>query len=282
MIDNADNLWLRQWLFYSLKLQLAAERGWHEHLEQLSRTQPSEVFIIGISGSQGSGKSSLAAKLQRLWSTLGVPADVISLDDYYLEPALRNKRAALWHPLFAERGVPGTHDTGLLLSQLQAFRQGQAQSWRRYDKGRDCVAAGTEKTQARLLILEGWCVGVKPQNEAALLQNSNLLEQQQDPDAVWRRKVNEELGTDYQPIWQELNSLIWLNAPDWAAVCRWRGWQEQALQQKGLGKSPAELEHFMSYFERLTCESWRQLPQSADFILQLDQQHNFVSLKPDA
>lgn len=281
MSEKTSNLWLKQWVFYSLKLQLSDQSSWNEQLRLLSQSQPSSPLIVSISGAQGSGKSSLAAALQGLWAEQGVQSDVISLDDYYLEPAERLKRAQLWHPLFIERGVPGTHDTALLLSQLQAFRRGEAQCWRRYDKGRDCAAPCSEKTGARLLILEGWCVGLQPQTDMALLSNSSLFEQRQDPDAIWRRKVNQQLGADYQQIWQQSDSLIWLNAPDWKAVCRWRAWQELPLQQSGLGKSPAELEYFMSYFKRLTGESWRHLPQLADFILTLDQDHKLQSLIPD-
>ena len=282
MIDNEHNLWLRQWLFYSLNLQIQQQGLWREQLMRLSQLQPSVAIIIGVSGSQGSGKSTLCARLQQLWSEFGVHSDVISMDDYYLEPELRAERAAFWHPLFAERGVPGTHDTELLLSQLQAFRSGEAQHWRRYDKGRDCAVFSPERSEARILLVEGWCVGLKAQAESELLQPLNLLEQQQDPEGIWRHKVNQQLAADYQSIWQQLDTLVWLRAPDWEAVCRWRQWQEKPLQQQKLGKSPAELEHFMLYFERLTGESWRQLPQRADFIVTLDQEHNFVSLTPDA
>lgn len=281
MTDNSGYLWLRQWLFYSLKVQLSNQSVWNEQLRRLSQEQPSQSFIIGISGAQGSGKSTLAASLQQLWLEQGVRSDVISLDDYYLEPAQRLELARLWHPLFAERGVPGTHETGLLLSQLRAFLRGDAQSWRRYDKGRDCISAYSEKTDARLLILEGWCVGVAAQADAALLTSLNMLEQQQDPDVIWRRKVNQQLADHYQQIWQLLNHLLWLNAPDWDAVCRWRALQELSLQQQGLGKSPAELTQFMLYFERLTRESWQQLPHCADFTLTLGQDHSLLNLIPD-
>lgn len=281
MTENINNLWLKQWLFFSLKTQMNSQTLTNKQLSRLSQLQPSTPFIIGISGAQGSGKSSLAVALQQLWSGFGVQAEVVSLDDYYLEPAQRLKRAGLWHPLFAERGVPGTHDTELLLSQLQGFKAAEPQHWRRYDKGQDKVATATSVTQATLLILEGWCVGLKPQPDAELLHSINALEQQQDPDAVWRHRVNQQLCGDYQLIWQELDQLIWLNAPDWQAVCRWRAWQEQPLQQQGLGKSALELEFFMLYFQRLTQEAWRQLPLSADFILELDEQHNFIRLRPD-
>lgn len=280
MTDNIGYLWLNQWLFHSLTMQLSGQSAGNEQLQLLSRAQPTESFIIGISGAQGSGKSTLAAALQQSWLEKGVLCDVISLDDYYLPPEQRLERAGLWHPLFAERGVPGTHDTGLLYRQLQSFKCAEAQSWRRYDKGMDKLAASSGKTEARLLILEGWCVGVRGQADTEVLMNPNRLEQTQDPNAIWRRKVNQLLRDEYQQIWQLIDNLIWLNAPDWDAVCRWRGWQEQPLQQQGFGKSTAELMQFMLYFERWTREGWRQLPHLADFILTLDQDHKLQQLTP--
>lgn len=280
MTENVSNLWLRQWVFYSLNTQMLSSAASHEQLSALSQSQPTEPMIIGISGAQGSGKSTLAACLKQLWSEFGVLTDVVSLDDYYLEPSQRSERAKLWHPLFSERGVPGTHDTLLLLSQLQKFSNGEPQRWRSYDKGLDAVGNLTKTSKARLLILEGWCVGLKAQAENDLTQSINVLEQQRDPAALWRHQVNRQLAGDYQSIWQKLDCLIWLNAPDWQAVCRWRAWQEQALQQQGKGKNPAELEQFMLYFQRLTEQSWRQLPLSADFILTLDQDHKLIRLTP--
>lgn len=281
MTENADHLWLRQWLLYSLKLQLSEQESYQNQLRQLSLLQPATPLIVAISGAQGSGKTSLAAALQRLWSLYGVQADIVSLDDYYLAPEQRLVRAKLWHPLFAERGVPGTHDASLLLTQLEQFRQGQAQSWRRYDKGLDRVSEPTQPGRARLLIFEGWCVGVQAQPEQQLRQPLNELEQYQDPHASWRCQVNQQLSGEYHHIWQQYNSLIWLNAPDWSAVCRWRQWQEHALQLQGLGKNQTELHRFMLYFQRLTEQSWRQLPARANFVLTLDQQHNFIRLTPD-
>lgn len=280
MSENIDDFWLGQWLFYSLKLQLSSCVSSKEQLKQLCQSQPPQPLIIGISGAQGSGKSTLAAALQQLWCSLGVQTDSVSLDDYYLEPVQRAKRAKLWHPLFAERGVPGTHDTELLLAQLQGFSRGEPQRWRRYDKGLDKVSQFSTQSTASLLILDGWCVGLEAQQGSELVQAVNVLEQQQDADGSWRQQVNTQLNGDYQQIWQQLASLIWLKAPDWQAVCRWRQWQEQVLQQQGIGKSPAELATFMLYFQRLTEHSWLQLPQKADFILTLDQDHNFIRLTP--
>jgi D-glycerate 3-kinase len=53
----------------------------------------------------------------------GVSAVVLSLDDFYLTKAARAALAESIHPLFATRGVPGTHDLTLLNETINALRQ---------------------------------------------------------------------------------------------------------------------------------------------------------------
>jgi D-glycerate 3-kinase len=271
--------WLQQWLKLSLLMQQGDATLRMPELNALAAIAPEQRFIVGLSGAQGSGKTSLARALQQLWQNAGFGTAIVSLDDYYLSVTARQTRSDAWHPLFAERGVPGTHDSTALYQHLAAFRQGKQPLLCRYDKGLDQPAEAVRcSAQTRLLILEGWCVGVEAQPEADLATPVNRMEQQLDAAGQWRTKVNQLLLSEYQPIWALLDQLIWLNAPDWQAVCRWRAWQELPLQQRGQGKTAAELEHFMHYFQRLTVASWQQLPDKADFILQLDQEHSFSLL----
>ena len=75
-------------------------------LEQMGRS----ARVIGLAGSQGSGKSTLSKCVARLAATLlGHPAIVLSLDDFYL-PKVERVALADIHPLLVTRGVPGTHD----------------------------------------------------------------------------------------------------------------------------------------------------------------------------
>jgi pantothenate kinase-related protein Tda10 len=67
-------------------------------------------LVVGLTGPQGSGKSTLAARLPDLLAAAGLNAGVLALDDLYLTKAERQRLAADVHPLFATRGVPGTHD----------------------------------------------------------------------------------------------------------------------------------------------------------------------------
>ena len=80
--------------------------------------------LVGFSGCQGSGKSTLVALMAKVMREVhGVSTVVLSLDDFYLTKAARARLAKSIHPLFATRGVPGTHDLPLLNETIAALRQ---------------------------------------------------------------------------------------------------------------------------------------------------------------
>ncbi|MCG7815216.1 kinase, partial [Alteromonas sp. MCA-1] len=71
-------------------------------------TQP---FIVGINGSQGSGKSTLTSFIESFLTSVHNKKVVsLSIDDFYYDQSQRNALAIKVHPLLATRGVPGTHD----------------------------------------------------------------------------------------------------------------------------------------------------------------------------
>lgn len=234
--------------------------------------------IIGITGAQGTGKSTLAAQLAKQLSAQGRPTAIVSLDDYYLNRAQRRQLARQVHPLLAQRGVPGTHRIEQALLDAHNFLQGKAVAWPRFDKALDEPGSPCMPQTAELLLVEGWCLGLAPQSERALQEPINTLEHQQDADGRWRRYVNQQLTTAYADYWQLLKPLIWLQAPDWQAVCRWRQKQEQQLwHQRGMGMTKEQLAQFMLSFERLTQASWQQLPTRADLRIQLNQQQQPIT-----
>ncbi|MBU1311191.1 MAG: kinase [Gammaproteobacteria bacterium] len=238
--------------------------------------------VIGISGAQGSGKSTLAAELVAQLQGLGIAAAAVSLDDYYLSKAQRQQLAQTIHPLLAQRGVPGSHDITLAIAQAKALLASQPVALPQFDKALDQPLASIAAQRLDILIVEGWCLGLAPQTAAELATPVNLLEAREDSQGVWRHFVNSQLAGLYAEYWQLLKPLVWLHAPDWHCVCRWRAKQEQQLwQNRGAGMTDAELARFMLPFQRLTLASWQQLPQHADIIISLDQQHNpaHVSIK---
>jgi D-glycerate 3-kinase len=239
--------------------------------------RPSGLLVVGICGAQGSGKSTLAAALvEALPDRLDVPAAALSLDDLYLPRADRLALAERVHPLFATRGVPGTHDPDLGLATIDALERGEPAPLPRFDKAADdrLPPAGWPHAPAgtRVLVLEGWCLGARPQPDAALAEPVNVLERDEDPGGIWRHAVNAALGgPDYRALFGRIDHLTLLAAPGWQAVLPWRIQQEQALRREGRGgMSDAQLTRFVQHYERLTRHILAEMPARADLVLQLD------------
>ncbi|WP_240652711.1 kinase [Rheinheimera riviphila] len=233
-----------------------------------------EPAVIGISGAQGSGKTTLSTLLVQFAQEQGVIAGAVSLDDYYLSQQQRAVLAAKVHPLLVMRGVPGSHHIAQAIADAQAVRNGQPVALPRFDKALDQPIAARAPQQFSLLIIEGWCLGLTAQSTADLQQAVNQLEQSEDQSFSWRHFVNQQLAGQYQQYWSLLSSLIWLKAPDWPTICRWRALQEHQLRQQcGKGMNDIELERFMQTFQRLTEHSFLVLPQRADLVVELDAFH---------
>lgn len=238
--------------------------------------------VIGISGAQGSGKTTLARALVKYLTSQGLAAATVSLDDYYHSKAQRQQLALDIHPLLTQRGVPGTHDIDKAISDACAVLAGGPVALPQFDKALDEPATPLAEQQLDILIVEGWCLGIAPQTAAELTQPVNALEADEDAEGSWRGYVNAQLAGSYAEYWRLLNPLIWLKAPDWECICRWRAKQEQELWQgRGAGMTDRELARFMLPFQRLTQASWQQLPAIADFTVQLDSQHTATLLAAD-
>ncbi|MGA9422549.1 MAG: kinase [Rhodanobacteraceae bacterium] len=235
--------------------------------------------LIGLSGLQGSGKTTLVRQLVEAATDRDIHAVAMSIDDFYLTRQQRRRLARAVHPLLATRGVPGTHDLTLLAGTLAALNQASGKHPARipgFDKGRDTRTSIAHwqsiDTQPRWIILEGWCVGVPPQSSAALDRPCNALERDADADGYWRRWVNRRLQTDYAALWTRFDALVVLRAPDFDVVERWRDQPERELRKRGAPEamSKAELRRFLMFYERLSRHALRTLPKIADVTIEID------------
>jgi D-glycerate 3-kinase len=231
-------------------------------LHALPPPGPRKPFVLGIAGAQGSGKSSLARAIAE---RRGCP--VLSLDDLYLDGAARAALARDVHPLLRTRGVPGTHDPALGLALIEALGRGSV-DLPRFDKAADEPGA-PERTAgpAELLVLEGWCLGARPQDAAELAAPVNALEREQDPDGRWRRFVNAQLSGGYAALFARVDWLVFLAAPGFAVVADWRIEQER---RAGGPMSEAAVRRFVAHYQRLTEHMLRHAPDWADMTIQLD------------
>ena len=228
-------------------------------------------LILGLCGAQGSGKSTIAARLCEQFAR----SAVLSLDDLYRTRAERARLARDIHPLWATRGVPGTHDVDLGIATIAAIRRGERVALPRFDKAADDRKAvenwPAAPADCALLIFEGWCVGARLQAEADLTAPLNRLEAEEDAAGVWRRHVNAALGRDYPPLFGLVDLLVLMTPPDWTTVLRWRSEQEAALRRtggEGAGvMDAAALARFVSHYERLTRHIGAEMPSRADLWL---------------
>ncbi|QDX24637.1 kinase [Sphingomonas suaedae] len=245
-------------------------------------------LVLGICGAQGSGKSTLADALVSRFAAAGIRAATLSLDDLYLGRAARAELARDVHPLFATRGVPLTHDAASGCAILDAVRAGTPVQLPRFDKASDAPLpreAWEAVDALDLLIFEGWCVGARPQADVALADPVNRLEQDEDPDGIWRRAVNAALAGPYRALFDRIDRLVLLAAPDFSVVRRWRGEQEAALRARlrREGRDPAEtmddaaLDRFVEHYERITRSILTEMPARADLTLRLDAQRAIIT-----
>lgn len=240
--------------------------------------------IVGVCGAQGTGKSTLAALFGEALCAAGRRVVVLSLDDFYLPAASRRQLAEREHALFRTRGVPGTHDVDLLERCIDRLLDASADEVDVpvFDKRADDRLESARKVAgaAEFVLLEGWCVGIPPQAEAALAEPVNALERERDPDGRWRRSVNAALGGAYARIFSRLAAIVFLEAPDFDSIRRWRLEQETRLSgAAGSAMSADDVADFVAHFERLTRHGLECMPGSADAVLELDRRHRCRGLR---
>lgn len=248
---------------------------------------PGPCRVFGITGLQGTGKSTLSAQVAALAEAHGLRAVVLSIDDLYLDQPERQRLGREVHPLLATRGAPGSHDLALGQATFEALRAGRARL-PAFDKISDRRLPESEWARIDgvpdLVLFEGWFHKVPPQAEAALVGPINALERQDDPDGLWRRWCNAALA-GYAPLWAELGALLFLQGPGFEQVPEWRGQQERTLAAANPGRrtmTQAEVARFVLFFERVSRQALATLPGIADWTVRVDAQRRLIEGLPGA
>ncbi len=252
------------------------EQCWQPLATAIARKAASrKPLIVGINGAQGSGKSTICAFLEALLAQRQVRAVTLSIDDLYLTRAERQAVAREVHPLFATRGVPGTHAPGLGMAIIEHLRAGRSFDLPRFDKGTDDRKPQGERIEGPVdvLLFEGWCVACRPQADEELLDPVNQLEHDEDPDGVWRSVANLWLRGDYRVLFDQLDMLVMLKVGSFDAVLANRTLQEEKLRAAdptapGL-MDDAAIARFCQHYERLTRHMLEDLPRRADYVFDI-------------
>jgi D-glycerate 3-kinase len=249
-------------------------------------------WIVGLQGTQGSGKSTVCLFIKTLLEEcFDLNIVVLSIDDFYKTRQERIQLAKDIHPLFVTRGVPGTHDVRLAestIQQLSELSENQACKIPSFNKAIDDRLEQSDWNEVKgsvdIILFEGWCMGVSAQSSAALKQPINDLEKKEDPECIWREYVNENLKNQYRSLFEKIDNLIVLQAPSFKCVYQWRALQETKLHEKNIDventmvQTPKQVERFISHYERLTRFALMTLSEQASWVITLDTHHNMKSL----
>jgi D-glycerate 3-kinase len=245
---------------------------WRPLAEKIaSHAETKRPLLVGINGAQGSGKTTLCKFLEPLLAERGLRAVILSLDDLYLSRAERALAAADHHPLFATRGVPGTHDVERGMAILDRLLAGKSAELPVFDKALDEPSAETRHVEGPvdIVLFEGWCVGAAPQTAADLREPVNALERDEEPDGIWRREVNRRLATDYAELFARIDLLVVLKVPDFESVRAHRRVQEKRLGWGPAVMGEAALDRFLAHYQRLTEHMFREMPARADILVEI-------------
>lgn len=272
-----------------------------EGLASFANEHSNQPLLIALSGSQGSGKSTLTDYLSCVLESQGLDVLAISLDDFYLSKAARLQRANNVHPLFQTRGVPGTHDTDKLYAVLRKFKQGKltGEFIPRFDKAIDDLKPKKFWTRVdqnpQVLILEGWCLGVEAVEDNELTEPCNQFEREKDSDGRWRKLVNSYLREDYARICDAFDFWLFLKAPSFDSVYGWRLEQENKMRAlmradnqiekpstepaSGAGMTPEQIYDFVQYYQRLTERILDNLEYKADVVWKLSSDRKIKAMR---
>ena len=245
--------------------------------------------IIGLTGGQGSGKSTISNILKIILKE-GFDLNTVSfsIDDFYKTYKERKKMSLVVSPLFLTRGVPGTHDTKLLLKCIKKLKSKNFKQTLlpKFDKSIDDRVSKKKWQKVvkkpDIIIFEGWCVGATPQKNKDLIVPINALEKENDKKKIWRLHVNEELKDKYKKIFKLIDNYIFLKIPSFKYVFKWRLLQEKKLIISSKGKrtmNKTQIKNFIMFYERLTKYMLKNFEKRASYVIKIDNNHKLKSVK---
>jgi len=256
-------------------------------IDKASSSGSAGPLFVNINGAQGTGKSTLTTFLKRIIeSETGSRVAELSIDDFYLTRTERKQLSDDVHPLLITRGVPGTHDIDLIESVMQALSHGKACSIPRFDKAADdrhhetCWSMCDEAVD--FILFEGWCNSSPVQSEEELLEPVNELEANEDDECIWRRYANQQLKEYHNRVFDHADLSIMLNAGEFERIYEWRSLQEEKLRQSSGDTEHVmdedQLKRFIQHYERISRHTLSHLPQRADVVLPIAQDHSITGI----
>ena len=243
-----------------------------------------KTLFLGFSGGQGSGKTTVVKILKIILEKFFKrKIHVSSIDDFYKTLKDRNKMSYTTHPLFKTRGVPGTHDTNLVKKFFYFIKRKKFKKTKlpKFDKSIDDRLKKKYwfniKERPEIVILEGWCVGAKPQSNSLIKKPINILEKYEDKNLIWRKHINERLKREYKKLFEMIDCYIFMKIPNFHMVFKWRLLQENKLRKKSRFKKKImpynKIKRFIMFYQRITLQMIKDLSKSASIVMLLNENH---------
>ena len=255
------------------------------------KVEKKKPFILGLSGGQGSGKTTISSIISIILSKyFKLNVFKISIDDFYKTRKKRLELSKKVHPLLMVRGVPGTHDINIMLDFFKRTKEKKFKSIKlpRFNKATDDRYNKklwySVKRRPDVIIFEGWCVGAKAEQNYTLKTPINSLEKLKDQKLIWRRFVNKQLKSKYKKLYDQLNCLLFIKAKNFSLLRQWRIKQEKKLRLKSKRSnklkimSDKEIINFMQTYQRVTQNMFKSVPKYASIILNLNSNHQIKSV----
>ena len=255
------------------------------------KVEKKKPFILGLSGGQGSGKTTISSIISIILSKyFKLNVFKISIDDFYKTRKKRLELSKKVHPLLMVRGVPGTHDISIMLDFFKRIKEKKFKSIKlpRFNKATDDRYNKklwySVKRRPDVIIFEGWCVGAKAEQNYTLKTPINSLEKLEDQKIIWRRFVNKQLKSKYKKLYDQLNCLLFIKAKNFSLLRYWRIKQEKKLRLKSKRSnklkimSDKEIINFMQTYQRITQNMFKSVPKYASIILNLNSNQQIKSV----
>ncbi|KZM23629.1 Glycerate 3-kinase [Ascochyta rabiei] len=233
------------------------------------RKLSSRPIVLGITGLQGSGKSTWASKIvEILTSEHQLNTITVSLDDFYKthEGLVSQRDQDPKNGLYRVRGQPGTHDEHLaagFFKELESYSGEGELRIPSFDKSQfsgegDRAPVSAWHSVSRkpdVVVFEGWCVGFQPLPASAVEEKRSLAlagqlpintpAQHQLPHLL---EVNDNLKRYYDAFMgpQNFDFFVHIDTSDLHNVYIWRLEQEhKMIAAKGSGMSDEQVKAFI-------------------------------------
>ena len=145
------------------------------------KTKNKKPLILGLAGGQGTGKTTIASIISIILKKyFKLNIFKISIDDFYRTKKERIRLSEKVHQLLLTRGVPGTHDTNIMLNFFKKVKDKNFKNidLPKFDKSIDdrFPKSAWYKINKKpdIIILEGWCVGSKAQSNKKLIKTNKF------------------------------------------------------------------------------------------------------------